>query len=209
MRYKKEIQKFKIDLFAAYSEITNKAIDTSRNIYNWESKITGKRSTQGELVAGGLLMTLNYENYVGRAMGSYEFHPEHSIVLSHNYVKTNRTGSAMPGPRTWQEEKDPLEAPTNYKKNVTGAGILASFWDGKIKNELTIKYYQLDATAQSLWEYGENEKGINSFLGYGNSLKFSFQEDSYLRFSYERTLRIPDSEEYFGDGMFSFWQMGN
>ena len=202
LRYKKHFVNFTADVFGAYSYLHNKMVDTTSNIYSWEGKVTGQRTTGGELVSSTkVLMNLYYDNIVGRVLLNYDFNANHSIILSHNYTDIRRNGSASPGPRTWGDDpKDPLEAPTKYLKNVTGLGYRSSFFDGFLKNELTLKHYMFDGRAGSMWDMDDDF--INTtFTGYGNALKISLNKDRFFRVSYERTLRIPESEEYFGDGM--------
>lgn len=202
LRYKKRFGKFVADVFGAYSYIENKAVDTTSNIYDWTGKVTAQRPNGGELFSDTkVLMNLYYKNMVARTLLTYEVNKNHDLILSHNYTGIGREGASDPGPRTWgADPRDPLTEPTNYVKNILGLGYRAAFFDGFFKNELTVKYYAFDGKAGSLWTE-EDDLISERFTGYGDAVKISFNKDRFFRVSYERTLRIPDVLEYFGDGI--------
>ncbi|MEM0940360.1 MAG: TonB-dependent receptor [Bacteroidota bacterium] len=93
--------------------------------------------------------------------------------------------------------------PATYNKNVTGLQVFIPYWDEKITQVFTTKYYSIATQSQNprQWTQG-NPKFSDQNFGYGSSLKFALTQNRFFRLSYENTYRIPESIEYFGDGNF-------
>ena len=204
LHYKKRTDRFGADVFAVYSEVNTKTIDTTGNRYNWLGQIERVSEVGGEIGQTKTLQEITFKNAIVRAYFDYNFAENHKLVLNHVYSYQSRLGSNPFGNKIVNTDIDPLTIEATYQKNVTGLGLQSDLLDGRLINELTAKRFAVNTQAVDInFAYsGDIPERRNETFGVGNSLRYNFNEDRYLRFTYEYTTRIPDAEEYFGDGLF-------
>ncbi|WP_103866198.1 TonB-dependent receptor [Aquimarina sp. I32.4] len=206
VRYQKQINKLHLDLFSAYSNRATLFDDTPKNRYNWlvEATPIPDNDNGGETNQNSKsFRNLEFDNWIARINLSYQLHENHTLNFNHNYIYEKRVGTDPLAP-TFGKDVDILSYPAKYTRNVTGIGITSSFFGGKLDNIFTLKRYGLKTSSiSSTYDYyGVIPEFKDESYGFGNSIKYNFNKNRYLRFSYERASRIPESQEYFGDALF-------
>ena len=206
LRYKKEIGKFDIDIFGAYSDREIVLTDTTNNRYDWAGRIIDSRPVNGGELnpARKRLQTLNFETLQGRLYVHYRLNDKNKLGFSHNIITEEQVGNDPFGTRV-AGGLDPLIIPSEYIRNISGLALTSQLFKGKIQNELIIKRYGLSTRGFS--GTGEEDqpeitKLTNDSYGAGNSTKYTINEDLFARLSYEYSTRIPESREFLGDGQF-------
>ncbi|WP_108868778.1 TonB-dependent receptor [Aquimarina aquimarini] len=206
VRYQKQINKLHLDLFSAYSNRTTLFDDTPENRYNWlaEASPIPDNDNGGETNQNSKsFRNLEFDNWIARINLSYQLHENHTLNFNHNYIYEKRIGTDPLAP-AFGKDVDVLSFPAKYTRNITGIGITSSFFNGKLDNIFTVKRYGVKTSSiSSTYDYyGIIPEFKDDSYGFGNSIKYNFNKNRYVRFSYERASRIPESEEYFGDALF-------
>ncbi|CAM1373983.1 TonB-dependent receptor [Tenacibaculum xiamenense] len=203
--YQKKFNKLQLNIFGAYSNRKTLFDDTPENRYNWLGEATPIESNDngGEISLNNKsYRNLTFNNWTGRINANYELSTNHQLNFNHNYISENRIGS---DPFAQSEnEVDVLTFPAKYIRNITGLGLTSTFLDKKISNVFTIKRYSVTTSSitSNIDFYGTIPELSNTSFGIGNSIKYNFNKDRFVRFSFENATRIPESIEYFGDAVF-------
>lgn len=210
LSYKKNIfSNTEIDLFVAYSKINIQREDVSNNKYNWLGEITSFNGfTTGEIQDRKSDSDVDKNSYVFRFYGSNTINPNFNIKLSSTLNQKKQVGTDLYQEKNFITGIQPITIPATYKKLVSGIGIGNTFFDKKLSNEFTVKHFFLKTESTDAFVLNTTEKKETSSWGWGNSLKYSFNENVFARISYEHTTRIPDAEEYFGDNLFNLSNPG-
>ena len=204
-RYKKSMGKVAFDLFGAFSDQSIALTDTSRRVYDWFGNfIIPDGASRGES-GDGALIDLNFDLLVGRVLLNYQALKNLEISLSHNITDRERTGSNIFGSTiNFEGERvDPLSFPANYLRNISGLQVKSTFLNQKLIHIVTAKRYHINTNSLSRgFSLGFTPDFDDESYGFGSSVKYLVTEKIFARVSYERTTRIPESGEYFGDGQF-------
>lgn len=205
-RYRKEIKKLNIDLFGAYSQKSTLAVDTSSRRYNWFGNVITTGWTNGGESdnANKSVLTLDFDHLVGRMYLAYQIGTS-TISFNHNMVNQNRTGSDPLGYRIKINNNniDPFSVPAEYFKKISGLQLTNTHFNEKLTYLVTAKRYEVVTSSLSRTSFEDLSPELTSTsYGFGSSLKYSFTENRFFRLSYEKATRIPEAEEYFGDGRF-------
>ncbi|MEM1121585.1 MAG: TonB-dependent receptor, partial [Bacteroidota bacterium] len=200
LNYVKEIApNLHLNAFGAMADRNSTDQDLSAFLYDW----TGEQSQPTP--AGEVRLrdqVFDEETKVARLNLRYEINDQFNLKASTTYNSSDRVGADPFGDVNLVTGKQPITIPSTYSKMISGAGFGAAFLGDKLKSETFFKHYMLNAEAASFWGESETEALEHSSVGWGQSLKFSFDENTYTRVSYERATRIPESDEYFGDNLF-------
>lgn len=205
-RYKKKIGRIEIDLFGAYSKKSTFLTDTSSRRYDWFGNVTATGGTNGgeSNDDNKSLLNLDFDHTIGRIFLSYQLGAS-TLSFNHNLVSQNRIGSDPLGYKVSidGENIDPFTVPADYLKHVSGLQLTTNFLQDKLTHLVTAKRYNVTTSSLSRTSYEDFTPHLSSeSYGVGSSLKYSISDHRFLRVSYERATRIPEPEEYFGDGRF-------
>lgn len=205
-RYQKAFDKLSIDLFGAYSDRNTLFDDTPENRYDWHGVATpiADNDNGGETdLTVQSYRSLNFDTWTARLNLHYQLTPHHELSFNHNYIYEHRLGSDPYG-ELYNNEKDVLTYPAKYTRHISALGLTSSFLGGKIKNIITAKRYGVitSSVTSNAEFYGEVPEFSDESYGIGEAIKYNFSDHSFIRLSYERATRIPETEEYFGDAVF-------
>nr|WP_288210319.1 TonB-dependent receptor plug domain-containing protein [uncultured Dysgonomonas sp.] len=207
LRYQKKLfdNRLKFDQFLVYNTLHSNYTDTVKGVYDWYGNFTSVPSRNGEATNDGSLTKLQYENFISRTNASYRFHPSHEAELNIVYSQITRTGSNPFGDTYPQSGEDVLSTPAKYEKLILALGLKSFFMEGKLTNNLLLKYFSAKGKGYS-GSYGSAEEGWDKQstdrFGIGEALKYSFSNYSFVRLSAESTVRLPEQSDFFGDGSF-------
>ncbi|WP_308992726.1 TonB-dependent receptor [Mariniflexile litorale] len=203
--YEKSISDaFLLNAFVAFSKKNNKRKDVSNNKYNWFGEvINAENFSKGETDHEKSDSNIDQDNFVTRLYGRYEINENLNIKVSTTFNSKNQVGTDP-----YQEEDvstgiQPITIPSSYKKTISGFGIGSKLFHGKVTNEFTLKHFYLNTESTNIIETVETIKKSKSSFGWGNSVKYKFNNTVFARVSFENTTRIPEAEEYFGDNLFN------
>ncbi len=207
LRYKKSLfdNRFSIDQFFVYNKLHTTYVDTVKGIYDWHGNFKPVPSRNGESSRDGNLTKLKYENFISRSNFSYSLNSMHAIELNGVYTKVKRTGSNPFGEKYPISGKDVLSTPATYKKTVLALGLKSYFMEGKLTNNFLFKYFNAKGKgyegAKNALTESWHQLSTDRF-GFGEALKYTFSEYSFVRISGESTIRLPEQSDFFGDGAF-------
>lgn len=181
--------------------------DSSTRIWSWDGEVVGERRSPGETgtYTGGTDRTQWGHDVLGHATLFFEPSDEHSFVV-------NATPSAA-----WRSGRDRLRAdealdPTALdRRNVrwsTGAQYTYSPSAAPIEATGFVRYAGIRLE-------GEEQRAVTGETitttttsstqhvpGGGAGLKYQFSDQLFVRGSWERSVRLPETDELFGDGAF-------
>jgi outer membrane cobalamin receptor len=186
-----------VNITGNYNLGYEQTVDTVARQYNWMGEYREKPSPGGEL--SRTLYKYNNRNGLVTANLAYKIGKRHSVTLNNVSNIFDRKGSDAANP-------DNAEArlPRKTVKNVTG---LAYRFDGgdrwnisafvkrftQSTSSFTTVYYTAEGTV-----YPELKNSFGK-TGYGLAAACFLWNDMQLKFSYEKSFRLPENEELFGD----------
>lgn len=197
--YKKDdflVEGLDLSLRGSFNLGKEKNVDTVYRQFNWygESIPKGRNSwDEGGEVAKELY---TYKNNNGNAALNvkYAINPTNTLYLNNTFTSNNRKGE-----NTLQPDNDFYKQPKKLQKNITGLAL----GNADIKhmvNQIFVKYY-----AQHVHAYQVNNNIYSDYqdrqnmLGYGLASSYALNNNSQIKFSYEKTYRMPTVDELFGD----------
>lgn len=174
-------------------------IDTLHRRYNWLGQYKEYPNAGGERSYS----TYRYRNNNGLLVANlnYAINDDHGLALSNTTNLFNRKGGDELNP-----DNEIYEQPRKMVKNISGLGY--QFSPGPWNSSLFLKnYFQQNRFAQSYnpsGEYGDiayqNHRENFNHLGYGLAIsRFVWKDNLQLKASFEKSFRMPETEELFGD----------
>ncbi len=186
-----------------YNYMYERFTDTVAKAYFWDGNYVNKAS-KGEsgFYVNGRTPKIKNKNVFGRFLANRILSKKHTLnitsLLSYESIKgTDKAGMAT-------FEVDFYTQPQKFSKLFVGASLESKFLNTKLSNTFSLKYYRGASKVANLdvskifIKYLKNAYGL---LGYGNITKYSFSDKLYSFLGYEYTIRLPDSDELFGDGI--------
>ncbi|QTE23922.1 TonB-dependent receptor [Polaribacter cellanae] len=193
-----------LNFFMAYSKLNLQRKDVSNNKYNWFGEIISSDNfSSGETDGRKSDSDIDQDNFVSRLFSKYKISNNLNVKVSSTFTSQNRVGTDPFQEKNVATGIQPITIPSKYKKVISGIGVGFKLLDRKITNEFTFKHFYLNTESANLSAVPPTiTKNVNKF-GWGNSIKYKFNNTSYARISFENTTRIPEAEEYFGDNLFT------
>lgn len=186
LKYKKTdlIKGLDLTINANYNLGNEQNIDTMNVRYDWygNSKPNGSNGERSRS-----LYKYKNNNGLATAMANYKISEEHSLALSNVFSTFDRKGSDALNPQSTA-----LEQRNKTYKNVLGLGYsynVAERWSISVFG----KQFRQGNTV------GGNDKGASSRYGYGTAATYFVNSNLQFKASYEKTNRLPDALEIFGD----------
>ncbi|MDG3581226.1 TonB-dependent receptor [Galbibacter pacificus] len=187
-----------VRLNANYNFGQEKNIDTLHRRYNWFGQYKEYDNPGGERSYS----LYEYRNNTGIATASfdYELSQNHKFSLSNTFNTFNRKGEDQLDP-----DSEIYEQPRKTIKNILGLGYgyEAENWSANI---FAKQYFQQNKFSQSYnpsGDYGDiayrDQTNKFSYLGYGLALTHFFNDDFQIKASFEKSYRMPETEELYGD----------
>lgn len=201
LRWKKEdlfVEGLSASLYGAYSMVDSYTTDTLSRKYNWLGEWVPTAS-RGE--GFNTDSKISNREWVANANISYMLDLHHSITLNHVFTKTKRKIHDHVDP-----DNESNKIPQKLTKNISGLGWQIKYdrWNANIFT----KMYNLNSTSVKLVDrFTDDERLINlvedkTEMGYGAAFTYFVLPKLQAKISYEHALRLPESNEIFGDGLF-------
>ncbi len=191
-----------VNLFGMYSHLNRQIIDTTSNEYDWTGLIKSDIidfTNPGE--AGDPTLNEDIEtSLINRFNVSYQINSK--LHVGGNYIRTdfNRTSDDVlltPKERELLDDK-------GYIKNVAGLTLEMNELVPNVKSSFFVKYYAQNVNAlfrNSSTSSIEQEQVTNKYqnTGFGFASSYKFAEKLRLQISAENGVRLPESQEIFGN----------
>lgn len=194
-----------LELTGNYRHSRDHFRDLANWVYNWSGTRIRPRRTGGELDPYNKSNLVTWEDMVfGRAVVQWSITPQHIVRLSSTPETPWRGGEErvafVPG------ERNKGSAKRRMVTVVSGLEYEANLLHDRLTNIIFVKdYWQYNTGEErALFTPGDRwnvrEHTIHK-LGFGDSLRCRFLPWLYGKLSYEYATRLPEPEEFFGDGL--------
>jgi len=189
------------------SHTTNNFVDTARVNHDFEGNIYPSPNGQGE--TGDVPHNSNDKGLEinERINFDYRLSANHNLNLNTliNYARrqpnddmaSRHAGFVIGG------------FPSKKTGVVSGLTWEAKLLDRKLTNMLSVKYFHLhseieDLTSYEMIEAPKKKSNTTSQIGWIEAMKYEPFRGFHLKASYQRAIRLPNSQELFGDGIITF-----
>ncbi|MGY3791197.1 TonB-dependent receptor [Aquimarina sp. 433] len=195
--------RLRLKIYGSITRNREKVVDTSSRKYDWFGNFIERGDqTLGEFEASKTLFEFKDNLHLINALASYNLSDNHSVSLNYtkNYIRRKGEDEARTGRIAFQD-------PHIVNKNIVGLSYDFNLLENRWKTAIFSKGYLLNSEGivEDLFASTEEErfaKFENTFeeLGYGLATTFKIVPDFQIKGSFERTFRIPEGYEVFGDG---------
>lgn len=189
------------------SHTTNNFVDTARVNHDFEGNIYPSPNGQGE--TGDVPHNSNDKGWEinERINLDYKLSTNHSLSLNTliNYaqrqpnddIASQHAGFIIGG------------FPSKKTSVVSGLTWEAKLFGRKLTNMFSAKYFHLhseieDLTSYEMIEAPKKKSNTTSQIGWIEAMKYEPFRGFHLKASYQRAIRLPNSQELFGDGIITF-----
>ena len=183
-----------LSMTANYNRNMTNNIDTAKYEYNWLGEMRYKNGRLGEV---SYQDTKAYnDNWNATMQAAYHIANMHTITFNHIFSSVSRETKTVT-----TDLSNAIRKVTNkyisglsYKfmpNNVWNASVFGKFYDQRNSGPLA-----MTSTDNTLYVKTHNNA---STLGYGAAGTYRIIDDFLLKVSYERTCRLPTTDELFGD----------
>ncbi len=196
-------EKLKLKIYGSITQNSEKVVDTSSRKYDWFGNFIERGDqTLGEFEASKTLFEFKDNLHLINALATYSFNESHSVHFNYtkNYIRRKGEDPARSGRIAFQD-------PHIINKNIFGVSYDVKLLDSKWNTSLFAKGYILNSEGiiEDFFTNIEEDRFTrfeNTFeeLGYGFASTYKILENLQIKGSFERTFRIPEGYEVFGDG---------
>lgn len=193
------LPRLNLSLVAKYDQVTTQNIDTLSRTYSWTGDYVEKQ-IKGE--GTNTLAKFDGQNWYAVANLNYRIAGRHFFTLNNTY--TNYRRKAKNDALTSVQSSPDMYMPRRNEKNVLGLSY--KYAGSKRWNALVFgKHYfskvrgPVNISETGRAEY-EDQTRYSRALGYGLAGTYFLTKQLQGKLSYERTSRLPNDRELFGDG---------
>lgn len=197
---KKNIFKEGLDLsfYAAYNNVRNQFIDTTRVRYNWLQET--KPTTSAELNRSQL-ENKDREALVTTNLG-YQINDRHGISFNYLVTDFNRESSDAEDP-----DNITFLFPQKLSKQILGFAYQAKyerFTGTAFAKAYFLKAESFESITNNIGETNYQQTNTNAKnFGYGSAATYFILPKLQAKVSYEHTYRLPEASELLGDGLYT------
>ena len=202
---KKDIiwQNLDINLYASIAKSKEKVVDTSSRKYDWFGNFIERGDqTLGEFESRKTLFEFTDHLHTVNGLLSYTIDDNQRLYFNYtkNYIERQGNDPLAVGRIAFND-------PHTVNKNILGLSYDFDLLQDKVKISLFTKSYLLSSKGiiEDLFagneadRFTEFQNNFNEF-GYGFATTYFFKDNVQLKASLEKTFRIPEGYEVFGDG---------
>ncbi|MEJ7587155.1 MAG: TonB-dependent receptor [Ferruginibacter sp.] len=203
LKYQKNnlLKDLNLTAFVSYNKIKGLFTDTSKNIYNWNGAVVGRKFSGGEITSSANELNIYTDVINAKIITTYRINDDYKIIFSNTLQHYHRKGKDTVAQKFYGGI-DYFGTPSSLLKNIAGIGIEGLLLKKKLRFTSSIKHlhaqikgYQIDWT--TIFASKQNVNDVT----YNAALAFKLTKQLLLKASYEHAARLPDAEEAFGDLM--------
>ncbi|MFD2969109.1 TonB-dependent receptor [Sphingobacterium bambusae] len=208
LSYKKSdfiVKRLYADIFTSYSMDTRHVRDTAAYNYSWSGNWV---PIGDDLPRQETHTKYDLSNYLARINLNYDFDEERrqSINVNYNYNSSNQKEYDM------MDGYDRSGLPSSLGRHILGLAWQNQWFDKRLSNVLSAKYYRLDAAKdrdERVFD-GNNELLSGALVHYKKAWdyyslslasRYRITRDGGWKLSYERAYNLPAMTQLFGDGV--------
>ncbi|SDM19640.1 TonB-dependent receptor [Siphonobacter aquaeclarae] len=194
-----------LNAYGSYNLGHTQNVDTLNRVYNWAGEYKdNSRNEAGQYVPGGenSRSLYRFRNHSGIATVGANYAPGDRQSIGLNYVFTtfDRKGSDVLRPL-----EESYQQPQILRKHVLGLGYKLDYND-RWSTSLFVKQFIVRGEATQRVDIYTNPRWVPVFnnkssTGFGLATTYFIADPLQLKFSYEKTFRLPEGDELFGDGI--------
>jgi TonB family protein len=213
-----------LELVGSYAYRTIDFVDKGRWVYDWRGRRVRERSVRGEIEAEPTDQTVWQHAGFARANVDLRLAPGHILTLTASPSFPSRTGDERI--QVNPDDRDPLTAERKLFKHVNGLGytlglqpLASAPTDAprlrpehyRLENMVFLKTYHYRIRAEdplpgNTFRRRDRE---NHYVGFGDTLRVTLVDDWLLtKVSYEYAIRLPETDEVFGNGVLVMPNLG-
>ncbi len=208
LKYKKSdlfVKGLDFNMYGSYNFGSTRNVDTLNRVYNWAGEYKDNTfNEQGNYVPGGensrSLYKFSNNLAIANANVSYKIGGGHSAGINYTLSNFDREGRDPLKPN-----EEAYEHPQTLRKSVIGLGYKYDY-KSRWSTSLFAKQYiirgesaqRVDIYTNPHWEPIHDDL---SSTGYGIASAYFLFNWLQLKMSYEKTYRLPEGDEMFGDGI--------
>ncbi|MEM6642407.1 MAG: TonB-dependent receptor [Bacteroidota bacterium] len=177
--------------------------DSTTLIYDWNGRsfsgLRGQGTGFGEIGAA-TLRSIEQVSTSQRLSLIYNFSDAHSLVVSNFYGRQRFEGNDPV--RVAAGRFDPNAIPAILSKNISGISYISQWFSDRLELNLFGKRYYYNSESADAFSIRSSSELItieDAENGYGLGSKWSFNNDFFIRFSFEKAVRLPNEFEVFGN----------
>ncbi len=194
---KRFARRWRFDALVGYGARRSHFRDVSRCRYDWYGRCFLELELAGEIDSIPLDQHVDERTLYGRFDLTFSPLPAHTLTLSLIPRVSSRSGHDE---RIAEETYDPLRAERRQESDVLGLEYEVSA--GRVAAAAFVKQYLQRAHSTERLATGTTlERDTNQlYFGAGDSLRVGFWPGVYAKAAFEQAVRLPTSDERFGDG---------
>lgn len=199
--YEKRFGKLAVKAYALGGQIIEEVIDTSAYKYNWagESIRRDEDDQRGELYDRRSWLEITDKVFRSSAQAIYSIDQNHELATSYSQNYTTRSGTDHV-----DEFSTSFQSPSYINKTILGGSYIYKPNSERWEVSVFVKEYLYSGnivTTDSQDEEIEENIDLNN-TGYGFTSRYFAGEHFQFKASFERALRLPESHEILGDGIY-------
>ncbi|GAA4270783.1 TonB-dependent receptor [Aquimarina gracilis] len=194
----------KLRIYGEIAEISSKVIDTFSNNYNWQGEIVERNDqTRGERGGDKTLFTFDDQRYLVNTSLQHTLDSHKTLYFNYTKNYLRRKGND-----SFSTLRSPFEDPHIIDKNIFGLAFKVEALQKRWETTLFSKLFLASVAGLIEDEFDPNEatrfsnyKNTSQEWGHGIASSFEVYRNLKAKVSYEKTFRIPEGYELFGDGL--------
>ncbi len=188
-------------IVGAYARRTFTFSDQAACVYGWRGECVRERRENGEIESPSRDSVFWEHGTFARAHLAWRVRPGHTLeaVVSPDFA--TRTGDERSPERDRPGVRDPLTAERWLFKLTSGLSYTANLWRDRVENVLFVKSYFYSTRSEDPIPGGgfRERSRRDPYVGGGNALRVTLVDGLRAKLSYERAIRLPRTDEVFGD----------
>ncbi len=198
MKYKKANlfnDRLDLNVYAGFSKSIQKATDTLMRKYSWDGSFEPSATSE----KGGKSIMMQYEDRVYSQLGAtYRIAEHHKFIFNYvlDYIK-NTTFNSL------DEKKENVD-PAKMTKQIVSMAYQQDFFNKHWTNVFFGKYYRVGLQKMVFDQATRTDNPVKdnfSSLGYGFATTVKILRGLGAKGSFERSYRLVEPQEIFGDGV--------
>lgn len=207
LKYKKTdlfVKGLDFNLYGSHNFGSTRNVDTLNRFYNWAGEYNDNTiNDRGQYVPGGensrtFLKFYNNLSIANASLG-YNIGSGHSAGVNYTFSNFDRKGNDPLRPN-----EDSYKQPQILRKTVVGVGYKYDYRERWSTSVFAKQYFNTNRSAQRVDIYTNPhwEPLVNDFssTGYGVASAYFLFSYLQLKFSFEKSFRMPEGDEMYGDG---------